>query len=142
MSFQFKIIYSPDFTLPLVAMAEIDRAVVVVTDTAMAIMTKLKTEARNKLGLSIIILWSWRLLTKSYLNGLNKNVLHVLYQFSCLQNLYNSIIMIHFPNLYKFVLFIDFLNFSCQYYEVPAGWNGTNFNQGEYFIQLQIIISC
>lgn len=25
------------------------------------------------------------------------------------------------PNLYKFVLFIDFLNFSCQYYEVPAG---------------------
>lgn len=56
MSFQFKIIYSPDFTLPLVAMAEIDRAVVVVTDTAMAIMTKLKTEERNKLGLSIIIL--------------------------------------------------------------------------------------
>lgn len=45
---------SPDFTLPLVAMAEIERAVVVVTDTASAMITKPNTKKRNKLGLSIL----------------------------------------------------------------------------------------
>lgn len=87
---------SPDFTLPLVAMAEIERAVVVVTDTAIAMITKPNTKERYKSGLSITILWSRRL-SKSCLNGLNKNVLHVLY------NLYNSIIMIHFVFILSYI---------------------------------------